>query len=288
MKIDSVVLSFSPRISQSCPLCIEVMNKVSSAVLFLMASSLVNKVVGFSRIYLTTTRVFTARRSVAHLHNPLGSLSSSYEVDTDGYSEQHLADAVIQQAALNGDTHAINRYKDVLDSVGLRHKLKSVTTLPPLRQLSNNDVFCNRELKLSGIRAIGFDMDYTLAQYKQPDFDRLAFDGAKEKLVGKLGYPKEAMDFMYDHTKWTRGLIIDTQVSAAQLVFSDTKKTIPLSRQSIQFLNTLLTSLFLPFDREETSLKLIATNMSVLPTMDLTPSPLKCESSCTPEHLTKY
>ena len=175
-----------------------------------------NKVAGFSKTIQTTARVFTTRRSTAHLRNPLGSLSSSYEVDTDGDSEQHLADAVIQQSALNGDTHAINRYRDVLDSVGLRHKLKSVTTLPSLRQLSNNDVFCNRELKLSGIRAIGFDMDYTLAQYKQPAFDRLAFDGAKEKLVGKLGYPNEALDFMYDHTKWTRGLIIDTQVSDAQ------------------------------------------------------------------------
>jgi hypothetical protein len=41
--------------------------------------------------------------------------------------------------------------------------------------------------------------DYTLAQYKQPAFDKLAFDGAKEKLVNKLGYPKEVLDFEYDH-----------------------------------------------------------------------------------------
>jgi HAD superfamily 5'-nucleotidase-like hydrolase len=54
-------------------------------------------------------------------------------------------------------------------------------------------------------------MDYTLAQYQQPAFDKLAFDGAKEKLVHALGYPKEVLDFEYDHTRWTRGLIIDTQ-----------------------------------------------------------------------------
>lgn len=44
------------------------------------------------------------------------------------------------------------------------------------------------------------DMDYTIAQYKQPAFDKLAFDGAKEKLVKKLGYPKELLDVEYDHT----------------------------------------------------------------------------------------
>ena len=107
---------------------------------------------------------------------------------------------------------------DVLDSLKLTSKLKSVANLPALRRLSNNDVFCNRELKVSGIRAIGFDMDYTLAQYKQPAFDKLAFDGAKEKLVEKLGYPEEVLSFIYDHTKWTRGLIIDTQVSVVAYI----------------------------------------------------------------------
>lgn len=53
-------------------------------------------------------------------------------------------------------------------------------------------------------------MDYTIAQYKQPAFDKLAFDGAKAKLV-KMGYPDELLDVDYDHTFWVRGLIIDTQ-----------------------------------------------------------------------------
>lgn len=43
-------------------------------------------------------------------------------------------------------------------------------------------------------------MDYTIAQYKQPAFDKLAFDGAKEKLVKKLGYPEKLLDVEYDHT----------------------------------------------------------------------------------------
>jgi 5'-nucleotidase len=53
-------------------------------------------------------------------------------------------------------------------------------------------------------------MDYTLAQYQQPNFDRLAFDGAKQKLVQNLGYPDDVLSFEYDHTMWARGLIIDT------------------------------------------------------------------------------
>ena len=64
---------------------------------------------------------------------------------------------------------------------------------------------------MEGLRAIGFDMDYTLAQYQQPAFDRLAFDGAKRKLVYSMGYPEAVLDFEYDHSFWTRGLIIDTQ-----------------------------------------------------------------------------
>jgi 5' nucleotidase family len=52
-------------------------------------------------------------------------------------------------------------------------------------------------------------MDYTLAQYQQPAFDQLAFDGAKRKLLNK-GYPELVLDFRYDHLFWTRGLIMDT------------------------------------------------------------------------------
>lgn len=103
------------------------------------------------------------------------------------------------------------RFGSLLAAVGLAGKLTHAKDLPEQRTITPHDVFCNRELKMSGIRAIGFDMDYTLAQYQQPAFDKLAFDGAKEKLVNKLGYPKEVLDFEYDHESWARGLIIDTQ-----------------------------------------------------------------------------
>lgn len=68
-------------------------------------------------------------------------------------------------------------------------------------------IFCNRELKLSNVEAIGFDMDYTLAQYFS-EFDLLAFDGAVDKLVG-MGYPEKVREFSYDPRDYSRGLVID-------------------------------------------------------------------------------
>jgi len=150
-----------------------------------------------------------------------GSESSSYDVDsTDEDAEQSLAFSAVSTTStltptsdnINGNTNIngkFNRYAPLLGKMNL--SLETVKDLSNNRPISSNDVFCNRELRLDNIRAIGFDMDYTLAQYNQPAFDQLAFDGAKEKLVHSLGYPKEVLDFEYDHTYWLRGLIIDTQ-----------------------------------------------------------------------------
>lgn len=158
-------------------------------------------------------------------------MSSSADVDSDEDGEQHM---MVQHNVVEGKIKAAggsvgnsttaatrtkteggkgggSRFDSLLASVGLEGKLKHATDLPAKRQVSLYGIFCNRELKLSNIKAIGFDMDYTLAQYQQPAFDRLAFDGAKEKLVTKLGYPPEVLDFEYDHERWTRGLIIDTE-----------------------------------------------------------------------------
>ena len=71
-----------------------------------------------------------------------------------------------------------------------------------------NHVFCNVELNCENLEAVGFDMDFTLAQYND-DFNKLAFEGAKQKLVNNLGYPKEVLDFQYEPERFRRGLIID-------------------------------------------------------------------------------
>jgi len=52
-------------------------------------------------------------------------------------------------------------------------------------------------------------MDYTLAEYKSPQFEILGFDMVKERLV-TLGYPSQIRDFQYDPQFPTRGLWFDT------------------------------------------------------------------------------
>eukprot|EP00871_Galdieria_phlegrea_P005658 jgi/Galph1/6093/GphlegSOOS_G4661.1 len=61
---------------------------------------------------------------------------------------------------------------------------------------------------MQSITAVGFDMDYTLAQYSPESFEVLAYEGALKKLVN-IGYPKQLLDWNYDPSYYIRGLIID-------------------------------------------------------------------------------
>ena len=65
-------------------------------------------------------------------------------------------------------------------------------------------IFCNIELNCENLEAIGFDMDFTLAQYNEA-FDLLAFNGAKEKLFKELGYPEEILQCTYSPDRFRRG-----------------------------------------------------------------------------------
>jgi len=69
-------------------------------------------------------------------------------------------------------------------------------------------VFCNRNLKLSGISWIGFDMDYTLAIYDQPAMDDLSIRATIEKLI-KRGYPEFIKTVPVSTQFPVRGLLID-------------------------------------------------------------------------------
>lgn len=70
-------------------------------------------------------------------------------------------------------------------------------------------VFVNRSLRLDKVGFYGFDMDYTLAVYKSPDYEQLSFDLIKAHLMG-MGYPDDINDFRYDHTFPIRGLWFDS------------------------------------------------------------------------------
>lgn len=70
-------------------------------------------------------------------------------------------------------------------------------------------IFCNRSLNMKSIVAVGFDMDYTLAQYKPETFESLAYEGTIRKLVCDLGYPRELLDWSFDWKYMVRGLVLD-------------------------------------------------------------------------------
>uniref|UniRef100_A0A8C6UMX9 5'-nucleotidase, cytosolic IIb n=2 Tax=Neogobius melanostomus TaxID=47308 RepID=A0A8C6UMX9_9GOBI len=70
-------------------------------------------------------------------------------------------------------------------------------------------VFVNRSLAMEKIKCFGFDMDYTLAVYKSPEYESLGFELTVERLVS-IGYPQELLSFVYDPAFPTRGLIFDT------------------------------------------------------------------------------
>jgi HAD superfamily 5'-nucleotidase-like hydrolase len=78
---------------------------------------------------------------------------------------------------------------------------------PPLPH--GRRVFCNRTLNLRSVRAIGYDMDYTLVDYRVDAFERMVYAQARERLAAE-GWPVDGLDF--DARMVTRGLVIDTEL----------------------------------------------------------------------------
>jgi HAD superfamily 5'-nucleotidase-like hydrolase len=69
-------------------------------------------------------------------------------------------------------------------------------------------IYCNRTLNLRSIRAIGFDMDYTLVHYKVEEWERRAYEHLRQRLV-TLKWPVEGLAF--DPQLCARGLVIDAE-----------------------------------------------------------------------------
>ncbi len=70
-------------------------------------------------------------------------------------------------------------------------------------------LFCNRTLNLRSIRAIGYDMDYTLIHYRVDEWERRAFEYTREKLVAR-GWPVGGLEF--DSSLVMRGLVLDLEL----------------------------------------------------------------------------
>jgi HAD superfamily 5'-nucleotidase-like hydrolase len=72
-------------------------------------------------------------------------------------------------------------------------------------------IYCNRDLRLDRIDAIGFDMDYTLAIYRQEAIDRLSVEATAKKLVAR-GYPETLFEMSYRTHFPIRGLLVDVKL----------------------------------------------------------------------------
>lgn len=76
--------------------------------------------------------------------------------------------------------------------------------LPRARQ-----IFCNRTLNMRQVKAIGYDMDYTLIHYHTEAWEARAYAIAQAKLAAQ-NWPVQALKFMPQ--LMIRGLIIDTEL----------------------------------------------------------------------------
>ena len=70
-------------------------------------------------------------------------------------------------------------------------------------------VYTNRSLNMANIKYIGFDMDQSLVQYKNNNFERTAHQVLVEKLVKEKNYPPAVLKFKMDAHRAIRGLVID-------------------------------------------------------------------------------
>ncbi|MBA2665301.1 MAG: HAD-IG family 5'-nucleotidase [Bradymonadaceae bacterium] len=70
-------------------------------------------------------------------------------------------------------------------------------------------IYCNRTLNLRSIKAIGYDMDYTLVHYNVEAWEGRAYEHIKQRLLA-VGWPVE--DLHFDPQWVARGLIIDVKL----------------------------------------------------------------------------
>lgn len=69
-------------------------------------------------------------------------------------------------------------------------------------------IYVNRNLRLSTIKWVGFDMDYTLARYRQEAMDKLSIEATVKKMV-ECGRPESLLTARFDANFPIRGLHVD-------------------------------------------------------------------------------
>ena len=88
----------------------------------------------------------------------------------------------------------IPRFKEPAEELKLPHARK---------------VFPLRNLHFKDLKAVGFDMDYTLSHYRSPEIEALAYRYAIRLLVAQRGYPEALLATQFDPGFAIRGLLLD-------------------------------------------------------------------------------
>ena len=72
-------------------------------------------------------------------------------------------------------------------------------------------IFVNRALRMESIRYVGFDLDWTLADYRRLPLEKLTFDLAVDRLIQENSYPETIRSCSFRPDFPRRGLLIDKE-----------------------------------------------------------------------------
>lgn len=70
-------------------------------------------------------------------------------------------------------------------------------------------IYINRTLNMKKIKAIGFDMDYTIVRYNSEAFEKYTHQETLKKLVNDKGYPSDILKLEFEFNRVIQGLVID-------------------------------------------------------------------------------
>jgi len=84
-----------------------------------------------------------------------------------------------------------------------------IVSTPRIECPPERGIFCNRTLNLRSIRAVGYDMDYTLVHYRSEEGEKRAFHYACRALAAR-GWPVDGLEF--EPRQVIRGLTFDLEL----------------------------------------------------------------------------
>src|SRR5205814_2081135 len=84
--------------------------------------------------------------------------------------------------------HPDQRAKEILTDPELGRLLTAPREVREIERA--RQIFVNRNLRMSNVELVGFDMDYTLAIYHVRRIEQLSFDMTLARLVAERGYPE--------------------------------------------------------------------------------------------------